>query len=329
MIKLTYHVGEKHPIMENLMNTNKTLVFLTVALILLVSSACSPAPATETATVAVPTKDPILDTSIAETAQAGVLGTLTQMAVNSIPTETPTPLSTATASQTAIPIFSPTSGKPMISVVVETLCRLGPDKVYDRVGALGINTMAEVYALDPSRQYYFIANPNNPGTYCWVWGFYATPVNSFTGIPVYTPAYTPTAAVSLTPSLTPTRTGTVTPTPNFTITNPRIRTCGANMFLDVTVTNTGGTNFLSGSLYITDTAGPAITGATNNTFIDMVDCTEHYRQGDLIPGEVGTVSTDPIAIPDLHGHQLTISVTVCPQDNLAGTCSVKSINYKP
>jgi hypothetical protein len=185
------------------MNTNKIVLFLSIALILLVTSACSPAPATETAT---PTQDTFINTSIAETAQAGVFGTLTQMAL-SIPSDTPTPIFTETPINTSTPLPSATSSKPMISVVMETLCRLGPGTIYERVGELGINTFAEVFAQDPSRDYYFIQNPNNPGTYCWVWGFYATPVNNFVGMPIYTPAFTPTPRYTSTPTLT----STVTP----------------------------------------------------------------------------------------------------------------------
>jgi hypothetical protein len=192
-----------HSSKENYMNAQKTFLFLSISFIMLITSACGSA-VTATATT-LPTLDPIQNTSIAETAQAGVFGTLTQIAL-SIPTATPTLQFTETPSQTASPLASPTSMKPMISVLVATLCRLGPGTVYDRVGELNINTMAEVYAMDPSRSYYFIQNPNQPGTYCWVWGFYATPVNSYVGVPIYTPAYTPTARYTSTPTTGPTAT---------------------------------------------------------------------------------------------------------------------------
>jgi hypothetical protein len=315
--------------MENLMKTQKILFVLSIAVILLVASACGPAQTTPDAAVT-PTQDTSILTAIAQTAQAGVSGTLTQLAA-ALPSQTTAPLFTATASQTALPIASPTSTFAMISVSVETLCRLGPNTVYDRVSALGVNTPVQVYGVDPTHGYYFIQNPSQPGSYCWVWGFYATEINSFTGIPIYTPAYTPTAAITLTPSLTPTKTGTTTPTPGFTITNPRIRTCGADNFLDVTITNTGTTIFMSGNLYITDASGPAITGATNDNFIDTPDCqsTPHFTQGDLAAGEIGTVSTDPITVGDLSGHNLTINVTMCSADGLGGLCTVKSITFKP
>lgn len=185
------------------MNTKKIILILFVALIMLMTSACGPAVVATATTV--PTLDPLLNTSIAETAQAGVFGTLTQLAL-SVPTGTPTLEFTGTPTQTSTPLASPTSMKPMISVIAATLCRLGPGTVYDRVGELGINNPVEVFAMDPSRSYYFIQNPNQAGTYCWVWGFYATPVNSFVGVPIYTPAYTPTARYTSTPTTGPTAT---------------------------------------------------------------------------------------------------------------------------
>lgn len=188
------------------MNTNKTFIFLSLAFILLVSSACGPAPET-----AVPTQDTAINTIIAETAQAGVLGTLTQLAL-SRPSDTPTSAFTETPMQTGTLVPLPTSSKPMISVSKETNCRLGPDTVYERVGQLDPGIMAEVFGLDPSRYYYFIQNPSKPGTYCWIWGFYVTTVNDFVGVPIYTPAYTPLPVNTSTPGLTttPTVTGTIT-----------------------------------------------------------------------------------------------------------------------
>ena len=191
------------------MNTKKTFLFLSLVFVLLVSSACGPA-----AETTVPTPETAINTSIAETAQVAVQETLTQIALSK-PSDTPTPTFTETPMQTGTLVPLPTSSKPMISVSKETNCRLGPDTVYERVGQLDPGVMAEVFGLDPSRSYYFIQNPSKSGTYCWVWGFYATTVNNFVGLPVYTPAYTPLPVNTSTPgtpglTTTPTVTGTIT-----------------------------------------------------------------------------------------------------------------------
>jgi hypothetical protein len=188
------------------MNNYKTMLFLSLAVILLATSACGPKAETPA-----PTPETAINTSIAETAQAAVLGTLTQIAL-SMPSNTPTTAFTETPMLTATFLPSPTSNKAMISVSKETNCRLGPDVVYELVGKLDVGIMAEVFGMDPTRSYYFIQNPAKPGTYCWVWGFYATQVNDFVGIPIYTPAYTPIPLNTTTPVLTstPTVTGTIT-----------------------------------------------------------------------------------------------------------------------
>jgi len=206
LIILPFDVREIDRLKENIMNSKKIILFLSLALILMLISACSPA-----AETTAPTPDMSINTAIAEKAQAGVLGTLTQIAL-SIPSNTPTPFFTETAMQTSTMIPLPTSNKPMISVSKETNCRLGPDTVYERVGQLDPGVMAEVFGLDPTRYYYYIQNPNQPGSFCWIWGFYVTRVNDFVGVPIFTPAYTPIPVNTSTPgsSTTPTVTGTIT-----------------------------------------------------------------------------------------------------------------------
>ncbi|MFC2064987.1 NBR1-Ig-like domain-containing protein [Chloroflexota bacterium] len=189
------------------MKTNKNILLLITAMILLAASACSPKPATEAPAA---TQDMTIITKLAETAQSLVFGTLTQLATQAVPSETPTPSFTAT------PFPSATSSRPMISVSKETNCRLGPDVVYDRVGALVPGVMTEVFALDPSRSYYYIENPNSAGNKCWVWGYYATEVNDFSGLPVYQPGPTPTPGNTSTPGTTTPGATATGPTPTFT-----------------------------------------------------------------------------------------------------------------
>ena len=188
------------------MKTNKNILLLLTTIFLLATSACAPATETEAAAA---THDPAINTSIAATAQAEVYGTLTQLATLASPDDTPTPFLTSTL------LPSATSSSPMISVSKETNCRLGPDVVYDRVGSLVPGVLVEVIAQDPSKSYYYIENPGVSGSYCWVWGFYATTVNDFSGVPVYLPGPTPTLMHTYTPGTPtagPTPTGP-TPTP--------------------------------------------------------------------------------------------------------------------
>ena len=79
------------------MNTKKNFFIMTLAITLIVISACGPA---ETVETEIPTQDPVIITSIAETAQAGVFATLTQSVLD-LPTEMPTPFATFTPENTA------------------------------------------------------------------------------------------------------------------------------------------------------------------------------------------------------------------------------------
>ena len=65
------------------------------------------------------------------------------------PTFTPTFTETPTQTLTATPLFTSTPFVPQISVSVSTNCRIGPGKVYQRVGALLIDEVAQVYGRDP------------------------------------------------------------------------------------------------------------------------------------------------------------------------------------
>ena len=63
---------------------------------------------------------------------------------------------------TPTPVFTSTPGIPLISVTVATNCRVGPGKVYDRVGALLVGQVAEVVGRNLNGNYWYIRNPNTP-----------------------------------------------------------------------------------------------------------------------------------------------------------------------
>jgi hypothetical protein len=187
--------------MEAHMKKQNAFLLFSTSLVLLLVSACG---ATNAVVSSTPTQDMLIITSMAETAQANVIATMTQVA-NLIPSNTSIVLqpNTATLSPSPFVIDTPLPLKPMISVSAPTLCRAGPDKVFDRVGELVAGKLVQVFGLDPSHEYYYIENPNQSGTFCWVWGFYATAINNFSGVPVYTPAYTPTSRYTPTQTATP------------------------------------------------------------------------------------------------------------------------------
>src|SRR5688572_26013148 len=183
-----------------------------------------------------------VNTAIAQTIIVG----LTQSATAFVPTaivESPTlpftltpelPTLTPTTTLSPAPVFGVTPVVPQISVSVPTNCRVGPGRVYDRVGALLLGEVAKVVGRNPAGDYWLIRNPNRNNEFCWLWGEYATLTGNLNVLPVYTPPPTPT------------------PMPNFAAFYLRKETC-TGWWVDIELENTGGVSFRSISLTVQDT----------------------------------------------------------------------------
>jgi len=80
------------------------------------------------------------------------------------------------ATLTPTPIYSPTPAVPIIEVSLDSNCRTGPGKVYDRGSVLN---------------YWVVDNPDYPGHECWLWGKYATVSGDTSHLPIRSIAPTP------------------------------------------------------------------------------------------------------------------------------------------
>src|SRR5512143_1518733 len=144
-------------------------ILLSVTVLLVAALACS-------TNVIAPTPD---QNQIATMVAQTVVAVQTQTGQGFIPNtgSSPTPLPftpevptmTPTVTLTPTPIFTATPLVPLISVSVATNCRVGPGKVYDRVGALLVGETAEVVGRDATGAYWFIRNPDHINGYCWLW----------------------------------------------------------------------------------------------------------------------------------------------------------------
>lgn len=123
---------------------------------------------------------------------------LTVVAQGSQPAATEIPSSTSfpTDTPTITPTFTPTV--PMVTVSVDTNCRVGPGVIYDRVGGLLVGEQAVVVGKFSGGNYWIINNPDSSGT-CWLWGQYATVSGNTAGLPEYTAPPTPTPTFTPTP----------------------------------------------------------------------------------------------------------------------------------
>jgi len=220
------------------------------------------------------------------------------------PTLTPSPLPTATPTMT----LTPTPSTPMISVSVDTNCRSGPGKAYDRVGALLVGETAEVLARDPSGLFWYIPNPDNPGGFCWVWGQYATIEGDTASLPVFTPPPTPT------------------PAPAFVIKGITPHNCWGPAFY-IEISNTGETNWESYRITGTDLVASRAATLTDNRFVAANQCNAPLSVNVLKPGEGAYIAFHIDGISTQHNVRFVI--TLYTQDNQSGQYLTQTIEYHP
>jgi hypothetical protein len=285
-----------------------TPILLSVTVLVIVSLACA------LPSVSAPTQDvnSILGTAIMQT----MVSALTQTAQVIVPVdivETPsaafTPIFTPTETLTPSPVFIATAVIPQVSVSVATNCRVGPGKVYDRVGALLIGQVVEVYGRDTTGDYWYIRNPNQSNGFCWLWGEYATVTGNFAALPMFTPPPTPT------------------PMPAFEADYDGLETC-AGWWVDLKLTNTGGISFESISLTVRDTDTENVVSMYSDIFTDVDGCEDSFAKDVLTPGAKHIVSSPGLAY-DPSGHKLRATVTLCSRDGQNGTCITESIKFTP
>jgi hypothetical protein len=225
------------------------------------------------------------------------------------PMETFTPTLSPTVTLTPSPIFTNTPLVPQISVSVATNCRVGPGKIYDRVGALMVGQVAEVVGRDYAGNYWYIRNPSNPNGFCWLWGEYATVTGNYGVLPMFTPPPTPT------------------PVPAFEASYSGLETC-VGWWVNIKVSNTGGVAFKSVSLTVRDTDTDVVVTTTSDMFTVMEGCLDTSQKDTLNSGTSRIISSPAFAY-DPSDHTLRATVTVCSAEGLNGTCLTDTIKFKP
>jgi hypothetical protein len=294
-----------------LLKRKNILTFCAISLFLVLLNSCnfpSPHAAQPTGSTQLP---------VFETAQAAVNATLTQQALL-LPSFTASPILTNTPLLPTITQVPPTSSIPMVSVSKQTNCRLGTDISFELLGSLLPGVMAEVVAMDTSKQYYYIRNPQDSKSFCWLWGYYATVVGDITSLPLFTPMPTPK------PTITP------TPVPNFSITYTKLHSCSGEWFIEVKVKNTGSAIWSSGSIIAKDNfTSTTTTERKSDKFEDWNGClTSSVIQADLAPGESGSLRSDGFTY-DPSFNDILVTIQLCTQNAMAGSCLTKQITFKP
>ncbi len=289
-------------------------LFLPVAVLMIVSLACS-----MQGIPSIPTLDrDSINTAIAQTVVVGLTQTGQPfIPITGLETQTPTlelPTPSATLSPTST--LSPTPSVPLITVSVATNCRVGPGRVYDRVGALLVGEVAEVVGRNPTGEYWYIRNPNVNGGFCWLWGEYAALVGNTAALPIFTPPPTPTPPP------------TSTPAPAFEASFDNLDSCSGNFWVDLRLKNTGGIAFKSVSVTVRDAVTKTVVTMSSDGFTDNDGCTGSSTRDNLDPGGDRVVSAHAFNHnPD--GHRLRVTITVCSNKGLNGLCATQVIVFKP
>ena len=289
-----------------------TPVLLSLSVLLILTQACGvpnfPAPTEDLNFLGTA----VMSTMISGATQTTVAGITPTSLISPSPLATSTPeVPTATPSATLspTPVFSATATIPLISVTVATNCRVGPGRVYDRVGALLVGQVAEVVGRNQTNNYWYIRNPNDSNGFCWLWGEYATVTGNFAALPVFTPPPTPT------------------PMPAFEAEYRRVETC-TGWWVDIDLVNTGGISFESISLTVRDQDTDTVTSLFADSFTDLDGCSASNSRDRLNPGADRTVSSSPFTY-DPRGHKLRATITLCSRDGQSGTCITEVINFTP
>ena len=285
-------------------------ILLSVAVLLMASLACAlPAISTPDPNLIVTAVAQTIIAGLTQTSQSGIpitgleSATATQTFTPELPTLTPSPTLSPT------PLFTSTPLIPQITVSVATNCRVGPGKIYDRVGALLVGEVAEVYGRDPTGSYWYIRNPDSTPEFCWLWGQYATFAGNTSVIPVYTPPPTPT------------------PAPAFEASYAGKDTC-VGWWVEIKLKNTGGISFRSMSLTIRDTVTDVVLAQNTDSFINLNACTASATTDVLAQGSTRTVSSPPFAY-DPAGHNIRATIALCSNTGNSGACITKVITFTP
>jgi hypothetical protein len=262
---------------------------------------------------------------LAETQLAQMInGALTQTAQAQVPSMAPIILPSSTATSPFLPppptpvpsatlppmiLYTPTPVIPQIWVSVDTNCRVGPGKAYDRVGYLLVGQVSEVYGRNPAGDYWYIRNVNNNTAYCWLWGEYATVTGNVAALPIFTPPPTPT------------------PVPDFTPIYQGLDVC-TGWWIDVKLDNTGGMGFTSLTFTVRDTVTNISQTFYSDSFTDNNGCSESYSKDSLSPGSNRIVSSAPFSY-DPTGHLVRATITLCSSPGQSGTCVTRSLEVVP
>jgi hypothetical protein len=249
-----------------------------------------------------------INTAVAQTASA-LLASAVQPTQPQVVQATQAP-PTVTLPPTETPTITPTSTStvPMISVTVNTNCRMGPLPDYPNQGALLVGQTVELKGKNKSGDWWYIENPTKPGEFCWVWGQYAQISGN-------------TDSLAVVPA-----------PPYFSISFAGIHNCSGTYVAAFTVKNIGPTALESGSITVVDTevsGWPPFTPRISNELFQPGACAYGSPQSALAPNASSTVAVGLViggTLPPT-GHKMRADIKLCTKNDEGGTCISRSLSF--
>lgn len=230
------------------------------------------------------------------------------------------PESTFTPTLTPTTTLTPTPEGVFLTVSQDTYCRFGaPYSSFKILATVKIGQKVEVIARNPENDSYYVKNPYESNSTCWLYGKYATVTGNAGALPVST----------MNP--TPTPTNTPTPTAGFTVSYVGLETCGPQYAFKLFIKNTGSSIWQYIAITGSDTVTAFAINHSSNTFKEYAGCVAGVTQADLTPGETSYVlNVSPGQFNyDPTGHNISITVTLCSVDGGAGTCKSIPLSFTP
>jgi hypothetical protein len=106
----------------------------------------------------------------------------------SVPTPTLVPIETLLAIDTPTRVPTATPSITLASPKGQPInCRFGPGVSYAIVGALDLGRQAEMIGRNPDSSWWYVKNPSNPSTVCWLSAEFVNTVGNVEALPVVGP----------------------------------------------------------------------------------------------------------------------------------------------
>lgn len=228
------------------------------------------------------------------------------------PARTETPSETPLPSLTSTETCTPTPSVVTLSVSGNTNCRTGPGTVYDLLDSLLVGQTAEVVGRDAEGQNWVIKMPSNPARTCWLWGRYATLSGNWEALPIIEPPPTPT------------------PAPSFSFSHDSWGVGPGYQCFMFDVKNTGSVTWESYTITLHNSAHGTTVAGSSNEFIGYDSwCISTGSRSDLAPGETGTASVQTSLAYNPAGEIFDVTLKLCSEDGLGGTCKSKTTDFTP